>query len=139
MQKRQRFPHGITVREGAEIFTFRMLSATMHRQPRVRVAAQKDKRIGLVIAQQNVVARLIQLNVVVLKEQRFRFRMRYGDINVVYKCDQRFGFTGGKVAAEIAGKAFLQIFRLTDIDNRTASIVHTVDAWLAGDGFQKCF
>ena len=112
-----------------------MLSATMHRQARMGITAQEDKRVGLIIAQQDVVARLIQLDIVVLKQQRFRFRVRHGDINVVDECDQCFGFTRGKIAAEIAGKAFFQIFCLTDIDNRTASVVHSVDARLAGDGF----
>lgn len=76
------------------------------------ITAQEDKRVGLIIAQQDVVARLIQLDIVVLKQQRFRFRVRHGDINVVDECDQCFGFTRGKIAAEIAGKAFFQIFAL---------------------------
>lgn len=76
------------------------------------ITAQEDKRVGLIIAQQDVVARLIQLDIVVLKQQRFRFRVRHGDINVVDECDQCFGFTRGKIAAEIAGKAFFRSFAL---------------------------
>lgn len=47
------------------------------------VAAQKDKRIGFIIAQQDVIARLVQLNIVMLKQQRFCLRVRDGDINIM--------------------------------------------------------
>ena len=103
------------------------------------VAAQKDKRVGFIITQQDVIARLVELNIVVLKQQRFCLRMRDGDINILDERDQRFGLTGGKVAAKIAGKAFFKIFCLPHIDNRTASVIHAIDARLAGYGFQKCF
>jgi hypothetical protein len=66
----------------------------------VSITAQEDKRVGLIIAQQDVIARLIQLNIVMLKQQRFCLRMRNGDINSLDECDQRFGLTGGKVAAK---------------------------------------
>lgn len=103
------------------------------------VAAQKNKRVGFIITQQDVVARLVELNVVMLKQQRFRLRVRDGDINILNELDQRFGLTGGQVAAKIAGKAFFKIFRLPNIDNRTASVIHAIDARLASYGFQKCF
>ncbi len=116
-----------------------MFGTTVHGQTRMGIAAQENKGIGFVITQQYVVARLIELNVIVFKQQRFRLGVRHGDINILYQCDQRFGLTGGQIAAEIAGKAFFEIFCLTHIDNRTASVIHAIDAWLAGHGFQKCF
>lgn len=65
------------------VLAFRMFSATVHRQTRMGIAAQKNKRIGFIITQQHVVTRLIQLDVIMLKQQRFRFGMRYRDINVL--------------------------------------------------------
>ena len=47
------------------------------------VAAQKDKRVGFIIPQQDVIARLVELNIVVLKQQRFCLRMRDGNINIL--------------------------------------------------------
>jgi hypothetical protein len=76
----------------------------------VSITAQEDKRVGLIIAQQDVIARLIQLNIVVLKQQRFCLGMRNGDINILDECDQRFGLTGGKVAAKILERRFLRSF-----------------------------
>jgi hypothetical protein len=76
------------------------------------ITAQENKRVGLIITQQDVVARLIQLDVVVLKQQRFCLGVGDGDINILNECDQRFGLTGGKIAAKIAGEAFFKIFRL---------------------------
>ena len=47
------------------------------------VAAQKDKRVGFIITQQDVIARLVELNIVVLKQQRFCLRVRDGNINIL--------------------------------------------------------
>jgi hypothetical protein len=49
-----------------------MFCATVHRQARMGIAAEENKGIGFIIAQQHVVTRLVQLDVVVLKQQRFR-------------------------------------------------------------------
>jgi hypothetical protein len=43
-----------------------MFGATMHRQTRMGIAAEENKRIGFIIAQQHVVTRLVQLDIVVL-------------------------------------------------------------------------
>ena len=115
-----------------------MLCTAVHRQARVGVAAEENKRIGFVVAQQYVVARLIELDVVMFKQQRFRLRMGDGYVNLLDLRDERFRFTGRKIATEIAGKTLFKVLRFTDIDNRTASIVHPVNAGLAGHGFQKC-
>lgn len=74
------------------------------------IATEKDKRIGFIVPQQHVIARLIELYIIVLKQQGFGFGMRDGDINIMNERDQRFSLTGGKVAAKIAGKAFLRSF-----------------------------
>ena len=36
-------------------------------------------------------------------------------------------------------KAFFQVFRFPDIDNRPGGIIHTIDAGLTGHGFQERF
>ena len=45
-----------------------MLGPAMHCQARMGIAAEENKRIGFIVAQQNVITRLIQLDVVVLKQ-----------------------------------------------------------------------
>ena len=47
------------------------------------VAAQKNKRVGFIITQQDVIARLVELYIVVLKQQRFCLGVRDGDINIL--------------------------------------------------------
>jgi hypothetical protein len=59
-----------------------MFCTTVHGQARMGIAAQKNKRVGFIITQQDVIARLIELNIVVLKQQRFCLGMRDGDINI---------------------------------------------------------
>ena len=103
----------------------------------MRIAAKKNKGVGFIIAQQHVVARLIKLNIVMLKQQRFR--LGDGNVNLGNKRHQRFGFTRSQVAAKIAAKPLFQIFCFAYIDNSTASIIHTIDARLAGYGFQESF
>ena len=48
--------------------------AAMEPQLRIRIAGHADVRIALVVAEQDVVARLERLDVIVLEQQRFAFR-----------------------------------------------------------------
>ena len=65
--------------------------------------------------------------------------MRYRDINLLDLRDQRFGLARRKITTEVAGKSFFQVFRFPDLDNRSGGIIHTIDAGLAGHGFQERF
>ena len=112
-----------------------MFRPTVHCQPGMRIRAEKNKGVGFVITQQHVITRLIQLDVVVLEQQRFRFGVRHRHIDLLNERNQRFGLTRSQVAAEIAGKPFFQVFRFTHIDNRTTDIIHTINAGLTGYGF----
>jgi hypothetical protein len=76
------------------------------------IAAKENKGIGFIIAQQHVVTRLVQLDIVVLKQQRFRLGVGDGDVNLRDQCHQRFGFTRSQVAAKIAAERFFRSFAL---------------------------
>lgn len=89
-----------------------MFRPTVHRQSGMGIRAEKDKGIGFVITQQHVVTRLVQLDVVVLEQQRFRFGVRHRHIDLLNERNQRFGFTRSQIAAEIAGKPFFRSFAL---------------------------
>ncbi|MNT93872.1 hypothetical protein D3C72_2354430 [compost metagenome] len=73
------------------------------------------------------------------EQQRFRFRVRHGDVNLLNQRHQRFRLTGGQIGAEITGKTFFKVFGFANIDNRTASVIHSIYARLAGYGFQERF
>jgi hypothetical protein len=139
LQQRQRFTNRVAIGERAEIFAFRVFRAPMHRQARMNIAAEKNVGVRFVVAQQNVVARLIKLDVIVLKQQRFGFGMGYGDIDVMDVTHQRFGFSAANVRAKIARKPLFQIFGFADIDNRSGSVIHPVNAGFTGDRTQKDF
>ncbi|MNM05456.1 hypothetical protein D3C81_154590 [compost metagenome] len=53
--------------------------------------------------------------------------------------NQRLRFPAANLLAEVTGEAFFQVFGFTDVDNRASSVIHTVDARLAGYGAEKCF
>lgn len=117
MQQSQRFTHRIAVGERAKVFAFGMLCTTVHRQSRMSIAAKKDVGVRFIVAQQHVVARLIELDVVMLKQQRFGFGVGYGDIDVLDITNQRFGFATADLSAEVAGQTLLQVFGFAHIDD----------------------
>ncbi|VEA73055.1 Uncharacterised protein [Serratia rubidaea] len=73
------------------------------------------------------------------QQQRFCFGMCNSNVYLRDIFNQRFGFTAADLRAEIARKAFFQVFGLADIDNRAAGVIHAIDAGLAGYGFKKGF
>ena len=139
LQQRERFANGIAVREWAKIFAFGVFSATVHRQSWMGIAAEENKGIGFIVTQQHVITRLIQLDVVMLKQQRFRFGMGNGHVNLRDQRHQSLGFTRSQVAAKIAAKALFQIFCFANINDGTTSIIHTIDARLAGHRLEESF
>ena len=68
------------------------------------------------------------------QQQRFCFGMRNSYVYLRDIFNQRLSFATTNLLAEVAGETFFQIFGFADIDNRASSVVHTVDARLAGYG-----
>ena len=116
-----------------------MFGATMHRQTRMGIATEENKRIRLIVAQQHVVPRLVQLDIVVLKQQRFRLGMGDGHVDLRDQRHQRFRFTRREVAAEVAAEPLFQIFGFANIDDGSASIIHPIHTGLASYRFQESF
>ncbi|VEA73056.1 Uncharacterised protein [Serratia rubidaea] len=59
LQQRQRFTHGIRVGERAKIFALGVFGAAVNGKPRMGIGAQKDQRIRFIVAQKNIISRLI--------------------------------------------------------------------------------
>ncbi|MNH04655.1 hypothetical protein D3C79_639590 [compost metagenome] len=68
LQQRQRFTHGVRIGERAKVFTFGMLGTTVYRQPWVAIGTQKNQRIGFIVAQQNIISGLIQLDIIMFQQ-----------------------------------------------------------------------
>ncbi|CAH0215705.1 hypothetical protein SRABI106_01850 [Rahnella aquatilis] len=73
------------------------------------------------------------------EEQRFGFRVGHRHIDLRDVFDQRFGFAAGNLDAKITRKTFFEVFGFTYVDYGAAGVIHSVDARLAGDRFQKGF
>ena len=109
----------------------------MHSKSRVSITAKENERIGFVVTQQHVIAWLIKLDVVMLKQERFCLGMGYRHVDMLDERNQSFRFTAGKIAPEVARQAFFQIFGFTNINNRLTGVIHTIDARLAGYCLEK--
>lgn len=61
------------------------------------------------------------------------------DLDVLDMRHQYLSFRRQPGIAEIALQAFFQITRFTHVQNLAVGVVHTVNAGLAGDGFEEGF
>src|SRR5207302_1598460 len=74
LQKLDALTDRMGVRERAEIAVLAVLRAAMESQPRKPMSGDREVRVGLVVAEEDVVARRKALDQVVLEEQRFTLR-----------------------------------------------------------------
>ena len=112
LQQRQRFTHGIRVGKRPEIFALGVFGAAMHRQTGMGIRAEKNQRIRFIVAQKNIISRLVQFNVVMFQQQRFRFGVgnRYVYLRDIF--NQRLGFTAADLLPKIAGETFFRSLAL---------------------------
>jgi hypothetical protein len=93
------------------------------------LAGELDVRICLVVAQQDVVARLPLLDQVVLERQRFLLVVDLDEIDLARLADQGTGLgIGQPIVVEIAADAGPQVFRLADVDNRAVRVFVEINA-----------
>ena len=91
---------------------------------RIFFFGELDVRIRLIVAQQNVEARLVLFDEVVFKRKRFLFVVDLNEIDVPGFADQGSGFDVGEaVVIEIAADAGTQIFRLADVDDGRVGVL----------------
>jgi hypothetical protein len=96
---------------------------------RILFGGQLDVRIGLVVAQQDVEARLPLLDEVVLERQRFFFVVDQNVIDVGGFGDERAGLgIGQAVVVEVAAHAEAQALGLADVDHPSAGVLVKVHA-----------
>ena len=117
---------------GAEILCAVVLDAVRKRDPRICLA-QVEPQIGiaLVILQQDVVLGHIVLDERAFEHQRLELRGRADRLEMVDERDHaaRLRIVGGRILKVLAD-AVLQFFRLADVDDRIARVLHQIDAGL---------
>ena len=112
-----------------------VISGTVLAQPaghvhaRILLTGELDVRVSLVVAQQDVEARLVALDEIVLKRQRFLVVVDRDVVDVARFGDQRAGLgIGQALVGEVAAHAGAQVLRLADIDDGVVLIFVEVDA-----------
>jgi hypothetical protein len=89
--------------------------------------------ICLVVAKQHVEARLVLLDQIVLKGQRFFVVMHLNERDVTRFRYEAAGFRFCQpVFVEVAPNAAAKILRLADVENVSRSVFVEVNAWLGG-------
>ena len=100
----------------------------MEAQLRIRVARHADVRIALVVAKQDVVARLERLDEVVLEQQRLALGAHGRRLDARDLRDHRGDARLVAALLEIARDALLQVARLADVERAAGGVEHPVHA-----------
>ena len=101
------------------------------------VAGDQDVGKGLVVAQQDVVARHQSFDQVALEQQCLDLAVRRDDLEPCGLGDHALQPVGQLVDLGISGHALLQVARLADVERLAAAIEHAVDAGAARQGLDR--
>src|SRR5690242_13036219 len=90
---------------------------------RIALGREFDVRIGFVIAQQDVVARLPLLDEIVFERKRFLFVIDLNEVDVARIVNQSAGFgVSQTLFQEVAAHAGAKVLRLADVNNRAVRV-----------------
>ena len=87
----------------------------------------REIRIGLVVAEKDVVARRQALDEVVLEEQRLAFRARCRNLDRGHLPDHHLRARTVRGLVEVRGDALLEVARLADVERLAALAEHAVN------------
>ena len=97
--------------------------------PRVELVRHLDVRIGLVVLQQGVVARLMFLDEIILEHQRLELRIDDDVLEALHQMHHLLDLHGFLIGfLEVLLDAVFQHLRLADIDDLILRAVHDIDA-----------
>ena len=114
---------------GAEVGGAVLAQAPRDVDARVLLAGQLDVGVGLVVAQQDVEARLVLLDQVVLERQRFLLVVDQDVVDVARLGDQGAGLDVGQaLVGEVAAHARAQVLGFADVDNGAVRVLVQIDA-----------
>ena len=97
--------------------------------PRVELVRHLDVRIGLVVLQQGVVARLMLLDEIILEHQRLELRIDDDVLEALHQMHHLLDLHGFLIGfLEVLLDAVFQHLRFADIDDLILRAVHDIDA-----------
>ncbi len=101
---------------------------------RILFVGQLDVGIGLVVAQQDVEARLVLLDQVVFERERFLFVVDQDVVDIARFGNQRAGLDVGQlVLGKVAADAVPQDLRLADVDHPPAGVLVQIHSGREGE------
>ena len=126
---------------GTEVGRTVLAQAPRDVDARILFGGELDIRVSLVVAQQDVVARLPLLDEIVLEREGFFFVVDTDEFEVARLADERAGLgIYEPVFIEVAAHAGAQILGLAHIDHRAVSVlvqVHAGQGWQLGHFFAE--
>ena len=127
LQQGDALAHGACARKRPEVRMRLVQLAAMEAQLREAFAGEAKVGVALVVAEDDVVARLVRLDEIVLEQQRFAFRAGHRRID---PRDLRHHERGARCVfglLEVARNALPQIARLAHVERLARGIEHAVD------------
>ena len=130
--------HGPGVRVGTEVPDARApRSAVKDEAGKGRLLREMDPRIALVVAQDDVVARPVLLDQVVLEEQRFGLGMGDGHFHRGGARQESPPLLVPRTTPQPGGEAPSEVARLADVEDPLVAVDHPVDASPARHRLEK--
>ncbi|MNM67260.1 hypothetical protein D3C81_787850 [compost metagenome] len=137
LQQAQAFTNGPRAGVRPEVLALLLLRAAMNPQPRERSVREEHIRVGLIVAQQDVIRRPPFLDQRLLKQQRFGLVGGDGGFDLDNARHQGSRLRRQAGFAKIAGETLLEVFRLADIQQPGFTVEHPVDARATAAGRQE--
>ncbi len=128
LQHGHAFAHGPRTGVGSEIAMLPVEPAAVKAQLRKCLARDAHVRVGLVVAEEDVVARLVRLDEVVFKQQGLALGARNRGLDLRHLRQHQHDACRVRAALEIACHALPEILRLADIERGAGGVIHPVHA-----------
>lgn len=132
LQDLHALPHRMGAGIRPEIAVAAVGGAAIEGQPREHVSGQDQIRIGLVVAEEDVVARRLGLDEVVLQQQGLGLGARHRDRDVAHARDHEGDARREVRLLEIARHPLLQVARLAHVEQLPVLAQHAIHARQAG-------
>src|SRR5512135_3063622 len=135
LQQLNRLAYRMRVREWAEVAVVAIPGTPMEADARHAMTRDHEVRVGLVVAKQNVVARRMALDEIVLEQQRLGLGARYGRLDRGDLRKHHLDARTRDLLVEIRSDAFAQVARLAHIERLAARSEHAIDpgqVWKTG-------
>ncbi len=127
LQQRGAVAHRARARKRPEVAVASVERAAVEAQLRERVAGDADVRVALVVTEEDVVARLVRLDEVVLEQQRLALGAGDGRLHARDLRDHRRDPRLVTGLLEVARDALLQVAGLADVQRLAGRVEHPVD------------